>query len=63
MPVAACAEWRPDILQGRGGVEVVIDARRPSGEGAAKFPVWISALPSDLRKAMVVQAPNRTVSA
>jgi hypothetical protein len=54
------AEWRSGILRGRGGIEVLIEARRKAGEGASTFPVWIMAGPGDMKGAIVVDAqPHR----
>lgn len=49
--VTATAEWRPDIMRGNGGVELVIQAVRKGGPGGkATYPVWIVAASADMRE-------------
>jgi hypothetical protein len=45
----ARGEWRADILNGRGGVELVIEAAEGAVSGRSSYPVWINAASADLR--------------
>lgn len=57
-PMQARAEWQPDILRGRGGVELRIKARARDTEAVSSYLVWISAAPSELRAPLDLALPE-----
>ena len=54
------AEWQPGILNGRGGVEIEIDAVLLQGGAVAsgRFIAWILAPRADLRDAILFTLPG-----
>lgn len=57
-PESAIARWMPDILRGRGGVELDIRARAGSTGAVSSYLVWIAAAPSELRAPIDLRLPE-----